>query len=189
MDEWVELSVPVLKQKLLERMANSEAVQRRFWQKIQVGSDPDDCWIWKGTLTPQGYGILVSIVGPHQVGLLAHRISYYIKHRELSNDIFVCHHCDNPLCVNPTHLFLGDQQKNMSDKVEKMRQAFLEKHGRHILTCEQVQQIRVLHHFLGTPRETLATLYRVASSTIFSIVEGTNWKHLPMPTCICDSIP
>ena len=53
----------------------------------------------------------------------AARVLWICMHGELSRDIFVCHRCDNPKCVNPAHLFLGSSKDNMQDKVTKNRHA------------------------------------------------------------------
>lgn len=184
LDGWEGLKQPQLKLKLLERMANSEAVQKRFWRKVEVTNDPKCCWNWKGGFSAFGYGMLVAVVGNRRINFGAHRVSYFIRHRTIPEGLFVCHRCDNPACVNPEHLFLATNQGNQHDKVNKMRQSFSEKHGRHILTCDQVQQIRVLSFFLKTSAAELAELYGMSHSAITSVLEGSNWKHLPLPPCI-----
>lgn len=184
MDEWEGLSAPELRLKLLERMASSEAVQRRFWKKVSISEHPNGCWMWNGGVSARNYGMLVSCVGSKRVNMCAHRISYYLKYKHLPPDALVCHHCDQPRCVNPGHLFLGTHAQNQHDKVNKFRQAHSEAHGRSVLSAEDVQQIRVLRHFLNTSIIKLSNMYGVGTYAIEAIITEVNWKHLPVPACM-----
>lgn len=157
---------------------------KKVLEKISISEEPDGCWIWKGGLSARGYGMLISCVGGRNIGLAAHRIAYYLKHKHLPPEALVCHHCDVPRCVNPNHLFLGTQAQNQFDKVNKFRQAHSEAHGRSILTAEDVQQIRVLRHFLNTSLPKLSQMYGVGLYAIEAILTGVNWKHLPPPACL-----
>jgi hypothetical protein len=77
----------------------------------------DNCWIWKGTIHKNGYGRLH--IG--KKSCYAHRVSWYLKHGEIPIGLCVCHTCDNPLCVNPSHLWLGTIADNMHDRDKKGR--------------------------------------------------------------------
>ena len=73
----------------------------------------DDCWIWFGPRIKYGYG--------RRNGKLIHRLFWTIYNGVIPDKLFVCHHCDNPSCVNPSHLFLGTNQDNVNDKMKKGR--------------------------------------------------------------------
>lgn len=88
----------------------------RFWRKVDTG-EHDRCWEWQGGKNPKGYG-RVKRAGSHES---THRVAYELHNGEGPGDLFVCHHCDNPPCANPSHLFLGTQSDNMVDAVEKGR--------------------------------------------------------------------
>lgn len=79
---------------------------------------PQGCWEWKGYRNENGYG-QVRLKGLDE--RYVHRIFYKLKNKILPKDLFVCHHCDNPPCVNPDHLFLGTQKDNMQDCSKKNR--------------------------------------------------------------------
>lgn len=90
----------------------------RFWQMVQTG---EGCWLWLGYRDTRGYGRL-SRAAVHKAPILAHRYSWMLAHGRMpTTDEHVCHRCDNPPCVNPDHLFLGDAKVNSDDKWAKGR--------------------------------------------------------------------
>ncbi len=96
----------------------------RFWSKVDRSEGSDKCWAWLGagsTKPGADYGH-VKTPGGRQWG--AHRVAYVLSHGVgIPDGMFVCHHCDNPRCCNPSHLFVGTHQDNVDDKVAKGRQA------------------------------------------------------------------
>ena len=86
----------------------------KFWSKVNRRG-PDDCWEWMNSGT---YGHFY--IGKGQARP-AHRIAYELTYGDIPVGLCVCHHCDNPPCCNPTHLFVGTVQDNMRDKVAKGR--------------------------------------------------------------------
>lgn len=77
----------------------------------------DNCWIWKGVMATNGYGI----INHKRKRYYAHRISVKLLFGVDPGSLFVCHHCDNPKCVNPAHLFLGTASDNFQDCLKKGR--------------------------------------------------------------------
>jgi len=91
-----------------------------------------------------------------------------------SKELFICHKCDNPFCINPDHLFLGTLQENKRDEVNKNRQAKGEKNGNHKLSQEQAMEI-----FNSKERTSiLAKKYCVCKDIIKRIRNGRIWKHI-----------
>lgn len=94
-------------------------IEERFFANVNR-TTPDQCWEWTGFKTYQGYGKMKSVKLGEQ---LAHRISYRLHKMPVPNfkDLCVCHTCDNPSCVNPAHLFVGDRDLNNKDRDQKGR--------------------------------------------------------------------
>jgi hypothetical protein len=87
---------------------------KRFFAEGSVG----ECWIWRGG-TNGRYGVF-GVARGNQV--FAHRFAWTISNGQIPDGKFVCHRCDVPLCVNPTHLFIGTHEDNMQDMISKGRQ-------------------------------------------------------------------
>jgi hypothetical protein len=94
-----------------------DIMHQRFWKKVDVRG-PDECWEWQSTKLETGYGIIRNIAPHKPAHLFAHRVSYYLT-RDDPGPLYVRHTCDNPPCVNPTHLVLGTHQENMNDIKER----------------------------------------------------------------------
>src|SRR6266566_1485071 len=104
-----------------------------FWAKVDKAYG--DCWIWTGSRDNYGYGLLTI----QRRLYTASRVSYFIANGPIPNGMLVCHHCDNPPCVNPSHLFIGSHKRNIQDSLVKGRCAAIK------LTENQVREIRRRH--------------------------------------------
>jgi len=141
----------------------------RFILKVQFGND---CWLWTGTRMTNGYGVILDNGKP----VLAHRASYGLFRGAVPADMFVCHHCDNPPCVRPAHLFLGTPADNSHD-------AFLKGRGRGpaILTDSEVIQIHSMFATGLFQMTQLAKMFGVTDVAVLKIVRGRGWKRLKLP--------
>jgi len=152
---------------------------QRFWKKVNISTEDNCCWIWTAYKSPYGYG---------QIGIryklyLAHRVSYMIATGIDPEEKMVCHKCDNPPCVRPDHLFLGEQLDNMADMISKGRADHTKNlKGQHVgtakLTEEQVVEIWNLHLTEGLGERKLAARFNVTPANIHCILSGQSWKHL-----------
>ena len=89
-----------------------------FW--LQVNFDPDACWTWTGYCNAAGYG---HVRWGEDRRVFAHRVAWEAVHGPIPDGLVVCHHCDNPPCVRPDHLFLGTVRDNAQDMIAKGRSA------------------------------------------------------------------
>jgi hypothetical protein len=147
----------------------------RFWQRVDVAGQ-EECWLWTGAPLPGGYG-RINLGGKGSDYTLAHRASWEINHGPIPVGIMVCHACDNRLCVNPSHLFLGTHQENMADGRAKSRFASGERQHLAKLTRDSVGEIRRLYR-LGVVQVQLAERFGVSQSQISSIVRRNVWREV-----------
>ena len=99
-------------------MRNDTTLIQRFWSKVD--REPDDgCWVWTGTRGGSGaYGMVRNEFGEVE---FAHRVAWRMANGPIPGDLYVCHRCDYPPCVRPTHLFLGTALENTHDSIRKGR--------------------------------------------------------------------
>ncbi len=148
-----------------------------FWSKVAPAND-NGCLLWQAAANGDGYG-LVRVGSKLQ---RAHRVAWEAVNGPIPNGLCVCHRCDQPGCINPQHLFLGEHRDNVRDCAAKGRLAAQrpghtrgERNGNSKLTRLQVAQIR-RKHSLGRSKSSLAREYAVAPTTIRRIVDRTRWR-------------
>ena len=148
----------------------------RFWSKVQIGG-LFDCWEWQGARDGAGYG---AVWLSSQQQQRSSRVAYMWAHglTSLSADVFVCHHCDNPRCVNPAHLFAGSPADNSADRNAKGRTTHGAKHGMAKLTEAQIPAIRQ-RLVEGKTQRQIATEFGISQRVIGQIKNNTLWRHVP----------
>lgn len=129
------------------------------------------CWVWIAKLT-KGYGQFR--FNKRLIG--AHRFSYQLYRGEIPKGLLVCHHCDNPMCVNPDHLFLGTDGDNHKDRARKGRNNNQngERSPSHKLSENDV--IEIFHS--DKKNADLAKQFNVSLTSIYRIKNGKKWKYL-----------
>jgi hypothetical protein len=150
----------------------TESDANRFWSKVDRSGGPDACWNWQGSVTAYyndfpGYG---QFYLPNTRKHYAHRIAYEITHGVIPSGMLICHHCDNSLCCNPAHLFMGTDKDNTRDMYSKGR---AKNPGRTPKVSEdQVIEIVARYTDGGVTQTTLANEYGVDQSLISHIMHG-----------------
>jgi hypothetical protein len=135
-----------------------------------VEKTKEGCWLWTAYRMRSGYGFFRTPLR-HE---LAHRSSYRLFKGPLISGLDVMHSCDNPGCVNPSHLRLGTRTENMRDAKAKGRTSFGASHGRSKLVESDISAI------LGSPlkqRET-AEHFGISQGHISAIRAGKRWSYL-----------
>lgn len=104
---------------------------KRFWSSVYK---TETCWVWLGPVNQSGYGAFAFRHQDHRHVITASRISYLLATTgPIPEKLFVMHSCDNPPCVNPSHLSLGTNQENILDAIAKG----IMRPGNHRLSPEQ----------------------------------------------------
>jgi len=121
-------------------------IEIRFWSKVKVSSRKN-CWPWLGAKNDQGYGHIkiFNWKGTRTIAP-AHRVAFELAFRTLVPDgLFACHHCDNPCCCNPWHIFIGTHKDNMNDALDKGRigKEFLAKQRK-----LKIKRAKTVHHII-----------------------------------------
>lgn len=145
---------------------------KRFWSKVDIG-EVDKCWEWLAS-KPSGYG---QFKINHKYWP-AHRVVWKLTFGSIPERLQVCHHCDNPGCCNPYHLFLGTNRDNHLDAAKKGRKARGEGNGNSKLTEEEVLEIRELYAAGKGTQQGLADKFGVTNPTVNYIVNGKTWAWL-----------
>jgi HNH endonuclease len=166
----------------------TRSAEERFWEKV-ARRGADDCWEWKATRSPANYGRFY-INGRYEQ---ASRVAWTLANGEIPSGLWVLHKCDNPPCVNPNHLFLGDRRDNMIDCSTKRRngahlyperyrgcaqKTLGEQNGQSKLSANQVREIRRMRREEGLLHREIAAKFGVTGTTVAGILSGKYWRHV-----------
>ena len=140
---------------------------------------PDECWEWQRGRFASGYGRLdvKRAYGRAWAPVCAHRIAWTLSHGAIPPGRFVCHHCDNPPCCNPDHLFLGRPRDNHADMIQKGRGRgpVGERNANHKLTDAGVVTLR-LRGAAGESAAVLASEYGITDAHARRLMRGV-WRR------------
>lgn len=145
---------------------------KAFWSKVKI---TPGCWEWTASQITNGYGVF-RMASRRGLSQYPHRFSYLLHFGAFPEHLHVLHKCDNRLCVNPDHLFLGTHQDNVRDMVSKGRnfKSRGESNPGAKLTKEQVQLIRQD----SRTQVAIAKEYGISQPQVSYIKSGKQWTHL-----------
>lgn len=172
-------SPPTAYDPLADLLANETArlkAEERFWPKVMKPLGWDQCWLWTASRNAKGYG---RFKVTSYVSIVASRVAYALYYNRSPGSLLVCHHCDNPQCVNPTHLYLGTVKDNSDDKMRRGRwrgppDPKGENNGAAKLRAVDVEAIRGLIN-AGLNNKAIAARYGVTHQLISRIRRGRSW--------------
>jgi hypothetical protein len=151
--------------------------QNRMAPTDYIVNPGTDCWEWQRAKANGGYGRM-TVAGRV---VRAHRAYWEAINGPVPEGLWVLHKCDNPCCVNPDHLYVGDAADNTRDAVERGRfkpnTMRGEANPRHKLTASQAQAIRSEYIPRVVTASALALRYGVSKKLVLNIVHGKAWAE------------
>ena len=143
-------------------------LHHRFWSKVDKSGT---CWLWRASKDADGYGRF----GFNGRTALAHRVAYELVFGEIEDGKCVCHICDIPACVRPSHLFVATQTENVTDCYLKGRKPKGEANGNAKLTASSVSEIRKAFATGHVSQQALGRQHGVTGANIHAIVHRKTW--------------
>ena len=150
-----------------------QCVKKRFWINVIQRSETE-CWDWCNCKDREGRPKFA--LGGKSIN--ASRVMYQIMVGPIPEGMLVCHHCDNPGCMNWHHFFLGTNQDNVREKMSKNRQSRGENHGRSKLTEKEVLAIITLLKEGTGAKSEIAKIFNISIGAIDCINKYQSWRHI-----------
>ena len=146
-----------------------------FWSKVDIQGE-DDCWNWLASTSGVGrYGKAKK----NGITTSTHRMAWIIANGLIPEDMQVLHKCDNKRCVNPNHLFLGDQSDNMIDKVRKGRGGDTGANRKRLYDGEMWLIKRLLNNHI--PTRKVAKMFKLSRATMRTMIR----ENRPTKRLLC----
>jgi len=161
---------------------HTDTLAERFERYVE--RDPSSgCGLWSGCSSGSwgtGYGTITFRGRVYK----AHRLSLMLAGRDLATDQLACHSCDTPLCVNPSHLWVGTHADNMADMVSKGRhRAGMVPRGSAVKTSKltEIAVVGIRQQLAsGVAKAEIARAYGVSRASVYFIANGQSWTHVPL---------
>jgi hypothetical protein len=153
--------------------------EQRFWLKVDKRG-PDECWPWTSSKHESGHGEF--FVSKERGKAPSHSYALELATGEkCPAGKECCHHCDNPPCCNPEHLYFGTRMQNVHDAISRRRHSHGSRHRGARLTEADVVAIRT-RFAAGETQPSLSAEFGISSGHISHIVNGRIWKYAGGPT-------
>jgi hypothetical protein len=159
-------------------------------EKRIIRDRSSECWDWQSSTRAFGYGQVTFCQGAQRVTLSAHRVIWQLFYGAIPSGMCVCHHCDNPACCNPDHLFLGTRSDNNKDMFAKGRarpgpktkgyrrpEVSGERSGASKLSWAQVRSMRADYARGGVSAVALGKKYGIGRTAAANILSGATWHE------------
>lgn len=161
----------------LDWQGHPDRVLEKFWKHVKIDS-MTGCWQWTGGKNEFGYGIFCT----DKRRIRTHRYCWELFKEPIPKGMCICHHCDNPSCINPDHMFIGTQAENMADMRKKHRGSTKPRPGTENPAAKlSEQQVRIIFSMNGTVRaEEVAQVFNVKKTSVYNIWSRITWKHLDL---------
>ena len=157
----------------------------------KINTTDSGCWEYQGAKLQSGYGKLGRRINGKPITYVAHRYVYELMVGKIPDGMFLCHHCDNKICCNPEHMFVGTQKDNMHDAYKKGRMPKNphqhknwrygdhnnkgENNGNSKLSKDDVKYIKHLYFAERRNQSELARYFNVGRTQIARVVNNLAW--------------
>lgn len=159
------------------RLVYDKSVDRML-EKVSIDRETS-CWVWTGARDPLGYGRFTY----DGMTRTAHRLMFCLMYGDQPASVLVCHNCDNPSCINPSHLYAGSAQSNMDDMMARGRNKYWRRvgqdHPRSKITQAQALEIADEKRWGDMSQREVGEIYGITQTAVSDIRRGHRWKHLP----------
>lgn len=146
---------------------------KRLWARVAKGPG---CWEWQGCRTVKGYGRMNFRVDGNLHQVYVHRMVWELERGEIPDGLSLCHHCDNPRCVRPDHIFVGTNSDNVRDGFSKGRFPAGESSKLSKLTESQVVRIRLALVRGHLTQREIAAQFGIGQQNVSAIKRGKSWN-------------
>lgn len=157
-------------------------LEERLWRRVDKtpGQGPNgDCWEWRGYVHPTGYGQLARDADGRNIN--TNRAAWSVTNGDIPEGLWVLHTCDNRLCCNPDHLWLGTPKDNTQDMIAKGRR----RKATQVVRGEDVDNAKLTEEIVRQMRaeppmtfKELGLKYGVSPGTANKVILRQTWKHV-----------